>query len=934
MNKLMVCGFAALALTANAVEIIDLTAAARKAGSGNYAITASSKGSYGPGGAFDGEYLVNSSLQWISGKGVDQWIQYQFKDSFQEGKVLRLTSYRFGVNTGWSGKNDKYGPCNLPSAWEFLGSNDGEAWDVLDAQSGRTVSEWTSHNNGEWVLPLRISKCYRYYRLHMTASLSNQESDEVKEYHIPEIMFWGEVCDDEASITKFRYWQGGTTGDWNEPTNWAPDADGQATVPQNGEYVWLGDMSAASISLSADTAELAGLILGGQGNAVTLTATGWEPRIRAEEMFVRNLGTVTSVACTEPGATTNRVHIVCGDLTVEAGGKIDVAGKGYQVKCGPGAGSGQVGGSHAGHGGGAYSQLSNPPQRTIYGNAEFPETLGSGGSDTSGSSGGGVIRIEASGLVTVNGTVTAAGQNMHVYGVYNTGGNTFGAGAGGSVWISCADFAGKNGTVSAAGGGSRIVLSDSGTYAASQVGCPGGGGRLAIHVAQGGTVDISGMTFSAASGDFKGGTWSGAQTYFDSKVTFEDRYFCDAGLGSLWFSDNAFLAALQGDGALYGQVRSVQTLALDSVLFKKGFVRFGEPGTVIDVAGDVVVTGDVARLEIGGDVVSNRTHRAEFYTSAPVALNVGGNLFVADGGRLDVRAAATNGTDEAGAYVDVAGDFTVGAKSSVYCWSEVENGGSPLFKAANVVIEEGALVSADARGFGGGWAYSNATVVRSYGFGPGGAKCGSGGATTVAGAGHGGNGGNATASRGGLANDDPYHPTFPGSGGGASWKYTCFGGAGGGVVNIAATNAIVVNGTISANGEKCTGGSTSSGAGGTVLLSAPNVSGAATGCISARGAESLTYVNGANTYYNGSAGGGRVVISTGCPWFKGIPKSRMNRSAEPIVSWLGGPVFEGTVDVAGGPQKDSKDHPGCLGEPGTCWFVDIREAPGVMLLVR
>ena len=201
-------------------------------------------------------------------------------------------------------------------------------------------------------------------------------------------------------------------------------------------------------------------------------------------------------------------------------------------------------------------------------------------------------------------------------------------------------------------------------------------------------------------------------------------------------------------------------------------------------------------------------------------------------------------------------------------------------------------------------------------------------------AGHGGNGGNASAKLGGYTNDVPYHPTLPGSGGGASWKYSYFGGSGGGVVNIAATNAIVVNGTISADGEKCTGGSSSSGAGGSVLLSAPNVSGASTGRISARGEESTTYVNGAYTYYNGSAGGGRVVISTGCPWFEGIRKSRMNRSTEPIVSWLGGPVYEGTVDVSGGPQTSSDEHPECAGEPGTCWFVDVLEKPGMLLLLR
>ena len=932
MDKLMVCGFAALALTANAVEIIDLTAAARAVGESARTITALSKGSYGPSSAFDGEYLNNSSKQWISGKGVDQWIQYRFNDSFMEGKVLRLTSYRFGVNTGWSGKNDKYGPCNLPSAWEFLGSNDGEAWDVLDTQSGRTVSDWTSHNNGEWVLPLRINKCYRYYRLHMTASLSNQELDADKEYRIPEIMFWGEVCDDEASITKFRYWQGGATGDWNEPTNWAPDADGQTTVPQDGEYVWLGDLSAASISLSADTAELAGLILGGRGNAVTITATGWETAIRAEEFLVKAKGVLTCSPCTKLGEPTNRIFVVCGDLTVESGGKISADFAGYANGQGPAPAysAGNRAAAHGGHGGGAYRQVSGYANSNVYGDTENPCEPGSGGK-ASGCYGGGVILIEASGCVTVNGTITANGSNVGQYNGKFTGCTADGAASGGSVNVICASFAGTGGTVSAKGGGA-LRKSDTGVYQYGSVGCPGGGGRLAIHVAAGGDVNISGMTFSVAGGDIRGGAYTTDSCWY-SKVTDEDKYFCDAGMGSLWFSDDAFLAALQGDGVLYGHVKSAHQLTLDTLTLTKGFVRLGDAGGVINVTGDVLISSDEARLELGGEVTSNRSYRADLYTAAPMTLNIGGSLKVQNGGRLDVRAAATNGTDEAGAYVNVAGDMLVGAGSTVYCWSDVETGGSPLFKAANVTVEEGALVSADFRGFAGGWCKDSSVVMRSYGLGPGGALCGSGAAMMIAGAGHGGNGGNASAAMGGLANDDPYHPMLPGSGGGSSWKYSYFGGSGGGVVNIAATNAIVMNGTISADGEKCTGGSTSSGAGGSVLLSAPNVSGAATGRISACGAESETYYNKVY-YYNGSASGGRVVISTGCPWFKGIRKSRMNRSTEPIVSWLGGPVFEGTVDVAGGPQKDSGEHPECAGEPGTCWFVDILEAPGLMLLLR
>lgn len=937
MSKLMVCCFAALALTANAVEIIDLTAAARAVGNSARTITASSKNlttGRPPSNAFDGWYSANSALAWWtdpdSESGTDQWIQYQFNDSFEEGKTFRLTSYQFGVNTGWSGTKET--DCKMPKSWQFLGSNDGTTWDVLDEQSGFTRAQWATKEGQPYEFPLRIYKCYRYYRLHLTSIIATDATCQF--YVIPEIMFKGEIVSDEASITMFRYWNGGVSTDWNVAANWAPGADGRTTVPQDGEYVWLGDYSAAAVTLDQSTAELAGLILGGQGLDVSITATGWETAIRADEFFVKAKGVLTCSPCTAVGEPTNRVHVVCGDLTVESGGKISADFAGYANGRGPAPANsnGNRAAAHGGHGGGAYRQVAGYANSNVYGDAENPCEPGSGGK-ASGCYGGGVIRIEASGCVTVDGTVSANGSNVSQYNGKFTNCTADGAGSGGSVNIVCASFAGTGGTVSAKGGGGALRKSDTGVYQYGSVGCPGGGGRLAIHVAAGGDVNISGMTFSVAGGDIRGGAYT-ADSLWYSKVTDEDKYFCDAGMGSLWFSDDAFLAALNGDGTLFGYVKSAHQLTLDTLVLANGFVRLGDAGGVINVTGDVVISNDTARLELGGEITSNRSYRAEYYTASPMTLNVGGDFRVVNGGRFDVRAAATNGTDEAGAYVDVAGDMLVGAGSTVYCWSDVENGGSPKFSAANVTVEEGALVSADFRGFAGGWCKDTSVVMRSYGLGPGGALCGNGAAMTIAGAGHGGNGGNASEKLGGLANDDPYHPMLPGSGGGASWKYSYFGGAGGGVVNIAATNAIVVNGTISADGEKCTGGSTSSGAGGTVLLSAPNVSGAATGRISACGAESTTYVNGAYAFYNGSSSGGRVAISTGCPWYKGIPKSRMRRSTEPIVSWLGGPTYAGTVDVSGGPQKDSGEYPECAGEPGTCWFVDIREAPGVLLLLR
>lgn len=935
---------ALFALAASAVEIVDLTAAARAIGDSARTITASSQGSYGPSSAFDGEYLNNSSKQWVSGKGVDQWIQYRFKDSFQEGKVLRLTSYRFGVNTGWSGKNDKYGPCNLPSAWEFLGSNDGEAWDVLDTQSGRTVSDWTSHNNVEWVFPLRINECYRYYRLHLTASLSNQESDTDKEYRIPEIMFYGEVCDDEASITKFRYWNGATSEDWNEPANWAPDADGQTTVPQDGEYVWLGDLSAASISLSADTAELAGLILGGQGNAVTITATGWKTAIRAGEVFVNDKGVVTCGAAAINKDDLNRVWLVCDTLTVAKGGKITVSERGYAADAqkaqvvghGPGAGKTNMGASHGGYGSwaagrgnaGGYVWENVQP----YGDAEHPETAGSSGANSKydiGGNGGGVIRIAATGAVTVNGEILANGRAASTTGKDAANHDT--AGAGGSIWISCATVAGTTGLIAAKGGNGDDYAQGSGP------GAPGGGGRIAIHYNAEAQAELPTptVTISAAPGYWWGAS---AAKRLDAVTADKPGLGFEADIGTLWFSDEALPVAMLPT-SLTGQLASFgKKLTLQSLTMSAGHVRFPIDGFELKVEGDLALTG-TTRLEIGGVEATNRTWRADLRTYEPVALKVGGNLSIASGARLDIRAAETNGTGAAsGATVEVAGTMTIGAGSFVYSWSDVIDGGSPEFLVGTLVVEEGGLFSARDRGFSGGHNMLNGSSTfvnrRSTGHGPGGGKYKAGKQFGIdrfgGGAGHGGTGGAWTfySTLGGASYDAEFGPVLPGSGGAGS-QYSTYGGSGGGVIFVRAAELIEVNGEINADGMSGCAES-GSGAGGSILLSAPVVKSSSAAVISAKGASS-------NANSTGAGAGGRILIATGKPWEPGLRRSRMNRSLTPTAE--GAAEFLCVPTIAAGETKvPLSDGDGnslnILPTAGTCWFVDVLEAPGLMLLLR
>jgi hypothetical protein len=166
------------------------------------------------------------------------------------------------------------------------------------------------------------------------------------------------------------------------------------------------------------------------------------------------------------GESDNRLSLtITNDLTVDATSRVDANAKGYGTTNGPGkglynhsypssGGHGGPGGDNYNHslaGGGTYDSLLTPTQ------------WGSGGGDMGftiqpGGAGGGVIRLQVGGVLTVAGQLIANGESTHDSG-----------GAGGSVYLTVGTLAG-GGTVSAKGGDASYVLSGG-----------GGGGRIAIY---------------------------------------------------------------------------------------------------------------------------------------------------------------------------------------------------------------------------------------------------------------------------------------------------------------------------------------------------------------------------------------------------------------------------------------------------------------------
>ena len=132
-----------------------------------------------------------------------------------------------------------------------------------------------------------------------------------------------------------------------------------------------------------------------------------------------------------------------GALSIAAGGG------GYGGAGGPGV---------SGVGGGTYG-ISNAPV--------WPGSGGASGWDSRAGNGGGAVRIMADSRVTIDGLVSASGDNTLDHG---------GGGSGGSIWIECMTLTGATTGVVRANGGTGLCPANGSQY----TGGGGGGGRIAF----------------------------------------------------------------------------------------------------------------------------------------------------------------------------------------------------------------------------------------------------------------------------------------------------------------------------------------------------------------------------------------------------------------------------------------------------------------------
>ena len=545
---------------------------------------------------------------------------------------------------------------------------------------------------------------------------------------------------DNTSIPLNNYWIG-DIGTWSDGANWS---DGIA--PVGGQVVVVTN---GTILLDQATAPLASFTI----TNATLTFTNWATALNATEVQIRNNVVLTHGECNTTSDMTNHVWIVASNLTIDAGGSIDVTGKGYVT--GPGVyGAQRAGAAYGGKGGycGGVGGVS-------YGSPWAPLDPGSGAEGSH--RGGGAVLVQASGHVLMNGLIKANGHEPP------TGWS--GEGSGGSVYMVCRTFAGTNSLITARG-------TDGGWESSG-----GGGGRIAIYYDAAAQQALPRPTvrIDAGGGAIGGGSVGGATP---------------GEMGSIYLSDGQLIPTVldNWNGQLYGQT------------------NWSWPA----------VTMNLSAIRVGGPY-GDRTN---------AVISCAGNLLLTNNSLLELYSGPTNAAwTNYGGGLYVAGNLTV----ATGCWITVDSdpvsGGSILIRATDVVIEgTPGGINADARGF-------------NYPYGPGlGLVSRQGGA-------YGGAGGGAALNT--CTYGDSNAPVSPGSPGNAGWKGA---GRGGGVIRIEAERNVLVNGSLSANGQEV-GGWAGQGSGGSIYIRCRTIDGSATGVLSANGG------NG-SVEDSAGAGGGRVAV--------------------------------------------------------------------------
>lgn len=538
-----------------------------------------------------------------------------------------------------------------------------------------------------------------------------------------------------------------------------------------------------------------------------------------------------------------------------------------------GAGShNDTGGSHGSSGGyWADPSTKNDIPGVAYDSISQPSEAGGGGGTSvlanPGGTGGGVIFINLSGTLTLEGEITAKG---------NAGGGSGlagGGGAGGSINITA-------NTITSSGSSTGIDASGgSSTYN------PGGaGGRIALtYNSLSGTMAISQAKITAAGGTgFDNGTQGGSGSVFT--------YPTGSTYGNFYFLDDTLSTFRSGLLSPYGFVSSsTSTTMTDSGLTTYSrdffFTKAQVVGKTIAVGAEDTATTDftitdydatTGKFTVSGGNASTLVAGKMWYIKG---FNTNyDNMYIYGDGKFDAP------------YLNVSGTFKGYASSNAYlriCRADIAtldltNGAiildafqstgpippKPLIiNATTVTLGTSATINVSGSGYVGGnctgnivmgregWCNNTSNTGYTYG------NTTTGGSGSYSGGSHGGYGGKYTSSTPATPYGDATAPITFGSGGGgnSSVGTNGWGGSGGGVLIMNVSGTLTDNGIIEADGwpnDNGYGGS-SAGGGGSIYVTAGTVSTNASGYKFSAGGG---FMDGNSETVACGGGGGRIAI--------------------------------------------------------------------------
>jgi len=274
------------------------------------------------------------------------------------------------------------------------------------------------------------------------------------------------------------------------------------------------------------------------------------------------------------------------------------------------------GGGYGGRGGVGYNGAAGG---TYYGSISAPTEYGSGGGRATyrnkpGGTGGGAIRLDVTGELAMNGSITANGTNGTSYN--NEAG---GGGSGGSIYVTATSISGAG--LFAANGG------NGGTgYAGG-----GGGGRIALHY-----DDMSGFSGTLQSKGGSGRTYGGAGTIYTkaSGDPLPDLLMDNANHGGTWTpitEPDEFGAVTITKGA-YADMTSLASVTIaDFEVSNSGLVNLplvvGAGALVLDTSGRLThKAAETVVMTVGSDLIIG----AGASITASMDLSVTGNLTVVE----------------------------------------------------------------------------------------------------------------------------------------------------------------------------------------------------------------------------------------------------------------------------------------------------------------